>query len=45
MKAYGGGATLAPLIANGALGFGEWSVECIQFSIPAERAAGTIKIS
>jgi hypothetical protein len=29
-KAYGGGGTLAPLIVNGALGFGEWSVSSSQ---------------
>jgi len=45
MKAYGGDVTLAPLIVNGALGFGEWSVECIDFSTSGERAASTIKIS
>jgi hypothetical protein len=46
VKACGGGVTLAPLIANGALlGFGEWSVECVQFSTPGERAADTTKIS
>jgi len=44
MKAYGDGVTLAPLIANGEPGFGEWSVECVQFSTPGKRAAGTTKI-
>jgi hypothetical protein len=45
MKAYGGGVILAPLIINGALGFDEWSVECIKFSTLGEKSAGTFKIS
>jgi hypothetical protein len=43
MKAYEGGVTSAPLIVNGALGFGEWSVECTDFSNSGERAASTIR--
>jgi hypothetical protein len=44
MKAYGGGVNLGPLIVNGELGFGEWSVEFINFSTPGERAAGIINL-